>query len=378
MITNWRVIEGPLDATPEDVGMDSSQLNKLDKHFEQLVKQEKIQGASYLVSRHGKIVASRSMGVLNGVTQEGELAPDSIRNLSSITKMFTAISIVKLIEDGKLFIDQPVATILSEFDNPTHQNITIFNLLTHTSGIMPVNGYFNEPYPRQWWGAHGTDDWIRKVLTGTLVCQPGEAYNYSTMGFALLGEIINRVSGISYEDYVIENIITPLNLKRSFFQVPQNLHSEVLAVVQYDIDHLNKETVEGDVRPPKSDSGLYSTLFDLWKVGQMLLNGGTFEGERILGRKSVELLTKRHLFNVPAYHWGGKIKDKGHALGIDLAIDHLSYESIGTYQMEGAGRSAIFVDPVEDLVVTFFVPSIYSWVPLSVLGTKQIIWSSLK
>ncbi|GKU79157.1 serine hydrolase [Paenibacillus sp. L3-i20] len=378
VITNWRIIEGPLDAAPEDVGMDSTQLNKLDKHFENLFIQEQIQGAGYLVSRHGKIVAARTMGTLNGVKNEGELQPDSIRKLSSITKMFTAISIVKLIEDGKLFIDQPVATIIKEFDNPTHQTISIFHVLTHTSGIMPVSGYYNEPYPREWWGARGTDGWIRKILQGTLICQPGEAYNYSTVGFAILGEIISRISGMSYEDFVTEHIINPLHLERTFFNVPEYLHSEVLTVDQYDIDSLSRTYPEGEERPPKSDSGLYSTMYDLWKVGQMLLNGGVLEGQRVLGRKSVELLTKRHLFNVPAYHWGGKIKDKGHALGIDLSIDHLSFESIGTYQMEGAGRSGIFVDPVEDMVVIMFVPSIYSWVPLSILGTKQIIWSSLK
>ncbi|WP_106769188.1 hypothetical protein [Paenibacillus faecalis] len=71
------------------------------------------------------------------------------------------------------------------------------------------------------------------------------------------------------------------------------------------------------------------------------------------------------------------IKDKGHALGLDLAIDHLSFESPGTFQLEGSGRSGLFVDPVEKLVVVMFVPSIYSWVPESILGTKQIIWSSL-
>lgn len=75
---------------------------------------------------------------------------------------------------------------------------------------------------------------------------------------------------------------------------------------------------------------------------------------------------------------GGQIKDKGHALGFDLVIDPLVYESQGTYQLEGGGRSGLFVDPSEKLVVTLFVPSVYSWVPESVLGTKQIIWSSLE
>lgn len=372
----WRVIEGPINVEPEEVQMDSRQLNKLDYHFQDLISKKKIQAASYLVAHKGKIAAWRSMGTLHGTSGEGDLQPDSLRKLSSITKAFTSVSIVKLIEDGKLYVDQPVATILEEFNNPMHQGITLFHLLTHTSGIMPVTGYYNEPYPREWWGAGGMENWIPKVLQGPVVCQPGEAYNYSTVGFALLGEIIARVSGQRYEDYVTEHILQPLGMNRTFFDIPAELHSEVCTVDERDAQRLSDQDWDTSL-PPRSDSGLYSTLYDLWKFGQMLLNGGTFEGERILGRKSVELLTRRHLFNVPAYHWGGMIKDKGHALGLDLAIDHLSFESQGTFQLEGAGRSALFVDPVEKLVVVFFVPSVYSWIPESVLGTKQIIWSSL-
>ncbi|WP_054024795.1 serine hydrolase domain-containing protein [Bacillus sp. FJAT-28004] len=376
LLSVWEITEGHLDVAPEEVGLDSRQLNKLDNHFLDLISQQKIQAASYLVARQGKVAAWKSMGRLHGSTNQGELQPDSLRKMSSITKSFTNVAIMKLIEDGKLYIDLPVSSILEEFDNAVHKDITLFHLLTHTSGIMPVTGYYNEPYPREWWGANGMDNWIRKVLQGPLVCQPGEAYNYSTVGFALLGEIVSRVSGQQYEVYVTENIIEPLQMNRTFFDVPENLHSEVCSVDKMDIERLIRRE-DSSLLPPRSDSGLYSTLYDMWRFGQMLLNGGTFEGQRILGRKSVELMTRRHLFNVPAYHWGGKIKDKGHALGFDLAINHLSYESVGTFQLEGAGRTGFFVDPVEKLVVVIMVPSIYSWVPESVLGTKQIIWSSL-
>jgi CubicO group peptidase (beta-lactamase class C family) len=196
LLSEWEITEGHLDVAPEEVGLDSRQLNKLDNHFLDLISQQKIQAASYLVARQGKVAAWKSMGRLHGSTNHGELQPDSLRKMSSITKSFTNVAIMKLIEDGKLYIE-------------------------------------------------------------------------------------------------------------------------------------------------------------------------------------VELMTRRHLFNVPAYHWGGKIKDIGHALGFDLAINHLSFESVGTFQLEGAGRTGFFVDPVEKLVVVIMVPSIYSWVPESVLGSKQIIWSSL-
>lgn len=180
----------------------------------------------------------------------------SLRKLSSITIAFTSVSIVKLIEDGKLYVDQPVATILEEFNNSMHQGITLFHLLTHTSGIMPVTGYYNEPYPREWWGANGMGNWIQKVLQGPLVCKPGEAYNYSTVGFALLGEIVTRVSGQPYKDYVIEHILQPLRMNRTFFDIPVELRSEVCTVDERDVERLLGHERNNAVLPPRSDSGL--------------------------------------------------------------------------------------------------------------------------
>ncbi|MCE5173052.1 beta-lactamase family protein [Paenibacillus profundus] len=352
-------------------------MGKLDVHFLSLIENGSIQSASYLIARNGKVAAWKSMGKLDGTADRGDLQPDSIRKLASITKTFTTVALMKLVEDGKLYLDQPVCTIIEELNNPTHQDITLYHLLTHTSGILPVGGYFNEPYPNPWWGTNGMEDWIRKVLQGPLYYRPGEAYNYSSAGFLLLGEIIQRVSGVPFESFVIENIIEPLQLDRTFFDVPESLHGQVCVVDQWDVNLLKPQEDYAKL-PPRSDSGLYSTLHDMWKFGQMLLNGGAWNSERILGRRTVELMTRRHLFGKPAYQWGGKLQDKPHALGFDIAADHMtSFETQGTFQLEGAGRSALFVDPTEQMVVVFFVPSVSSWVPLSVLGTKQIIWSSL-
>lgn len=372
----WTKTEGAAHAAPEQVGFDSGQLGKLDAHYAELIAQGLLQGGGHLVARNGKIASWSAMGRLNGVKGEGSLQPDSIRKLSSLTKAFTTIALVKLIEDGKLDLDQPVAALLEEFDNGTYRDVTLFHLLTHTSGIPPVPGYYNEPYPRRWYDPDSHKSWIVQALTGLPVCKPGEAYNYTSTGYALLGEIVSRVSGERFEEYVMNRIVHPLGLERTWFDVPAELHAEVCVLDQYDIDSLGQSADNWKVIP-RAASGMHSTMYDLWKLGQMLLNGGTFEGRRILGRKSVELLTKRHLFRVPAYHWGGQIKDKGHALGFDLAIHSTSYESQGTYQLEGAGRIALFVDPAESMVVVLLVPSVHSWVPRSVLGTKQIIWSSL-
>ncbi|OBZ09263.1 serine hydrolase [Bacillus sp. FJAT-26390] len=157
---------------------------------------------------------------------------------------------MKLIEDGKLYIDFPVAPILEEFNNPVHKDHLV-SFADAYIRIMPVTVYYNEPYPREWWGAGCMDNWISKVLQGPLVCEPGAAYNYSTVGFALLGEMISRVSGMAYESYVIENIIQPLKMNRTFFDVPAHLHAEVCTVDNKDLKRI-RAIVDGSPKPPSS------------------------------------------------------------------------------------------------------------------------------
>lgn len=369
---------GKTDASPSEVGFEAERLDMLDRHFQELIRQKKLQAASYLLSRHGRIFAHKSMGKLVGFRESGDLQPDSIRRVASTTKAFTAVAIMKLIEDGMLYLEEPVASILDPFDTAMHRSITVFHLLTHTSGICPDAGYYLEPYPRGWWQGSDSQDWIKSVLSGPTRCSPGAAYNYSSAGYGILGELIGRVTGMHYNDYVQQSILDPLGMNRSFFDVPEHLHGEICLVEPFDAERLTTSTKQPG-RMPRSGGGLNSTLPDLWAFGQMLLNKGTFRGNRILGRKSVEAMTRNHLFRVPAYAWGVQIPSKPYGLGLNLFLERGELKTPATFSHEGAGRCALHIDPAEELVAVYFVPTGYAgFLPESIVHPSNIIWSGVK
>lgn len=379
--STFQVHHGFTEATPEEAGYNPDKVKLLDSHFLDLVEKSKLQCAGFLLSRNHKIFANSSMGKQTHHDDSPDLRPDFIRRIASITKIFTSIAIMKLVEDGKLFLSQPVSSILPEFDTEMHKGITLFHLLTHTSGLCADPGYFGEPYARGWWEVlenaerRGEDiNWIKAVLSGPLLSSPGEQWNYSSAGFMLLGEVITRVSGQHCEQYILEKICKPLEMRDTFFDVPEELHARVCLTDEWSESSLRKmESREG--KPPRTGGGIYSTLPDMYKVCEMLLNKGTYNGVTIVGRKTVEAMTTNHLSNIFAYHWGGKFKDM--KMGLGISLNRCELMSPETFGHEGAGRCALYIDPTEAVIALFFVPTNISWVPESICNVQNIIWSGI-
>jgi len=370
--------EGRTDSTPEEVGYELKSLDHLEKLFLDLIRQQKLQCAGYRLSRYGKVFAHKSMGPLSGISDKGPFLTNSIRRLASITKAFTSVATMKLIEDGKLYLDQPVHTIIAELNTEMHKGITIFHLLTHTSGIVADQGYFLEPYTRGWLEGSKEQSWIIKVLAGPLLCKPGESWSYSSMAFLILGEVISRVAGKPFEEYVHEAIIEPLGLKRTFFHVPEHLYPEVCVTESWDEERMKSVNLPRKGLPPQSAGGLFSTMEDVGLFGQMLLNNGELNGVRVLGRKTVEALTRNHLTGVSAYYWGFNFRNEKYGLGLALANNPWDMETEGTFSHEGAGRTALYIDPVEQFVAVYFVPTPIHYVPESLIRPRNIIWSGIR
>ncbi len=373
-IANLSVQQGNTVITPEDARYHRPTLEQIDCHLARLIAADKLQCASYLISRQGKIFAHRAMGPLRGFAPAGTLQPDSIRPIASITKIFTAIAVLQLIERGALYLTQPVMQIIPEFNTPMHQGITLFHLLTHTSGLMADPGYFREPYLRDWPGKN--DHWILEGLSGPVQAKLGKAWNYSSVGYLFLGEIVSRVSGMPYEQYVTDNIIRPLGMTRTGFDVPSDYRSQVCMVTEGEQRRL-ADNASRNGRPPRSAGGLYSSLYDLWLLGQTMLERGTFNGQRILGRKTVEQMTSNNLPDgIPAFHWGDRYPAYQQGLGWRVTSRNL-FGSPGTFGHEGAGRCSLYIDPAEQLVAAIFVPSRIDFVPESIIGLQGMIWSGI-
>lgn len=370
----WQI--GKTDCSPEEAGYLPGYLGKLEGHFDKLMESGQVMASGYHLSRNGKTFAHRASGKLTFDKPDSQFRPDSLRRFASITKVFTAAAIMQLIEDGKLCISQSVSTIIPEFDTAQHRDIQIFHLLTHTSGLSADPGYFNDPYQRDIWVEMlRNPDWIKSVLKGPLQSRPGEYWSYCTAGFNILGEVIERASGMSYEDYIQSRIIHPLGLTDSHFQVPREKESRACLMDAWERQNiLDKDTFQINKCLP--GGGLVSTMADISRFGNMMLNQGTIDGVRILSRKSVEMMTRHQLHGVRAFAWGRNDPDFRAGLCFSYSGDK-SLASPETYNHEGYGSSALYIDPAEKLVVVYISVNYGNWTAESVVAPRNIIWAGL-
>jgi CubicO group peptidase (beta-lactamase class C family) len=256
-----------------------------------------------------------------------------------------------------------------------YSEITIFHLLTHTSGVVADPGYFGETNPdNKFWEYFDSKHWINELLSGPLQSQPGKAWSYSSFGYTLLGEIIKRVSGISYKYFIRNNILEPLQLKNTWLgDMPENLINRI-CFVSSDEEKMYMKYYRTE-NPLFASGGIDSTLEDLCRLGGMFLNKGTVNGARILSRKSVESMCRNHMTGQPAMFWGADLSSRIFGLGLNITGDDLT--TPGTFGHDGGGRSYLYCDASEQFTAAWFVPSQdeSTWEPLS--GVRSIIWSGL-
>jgi len=384
---NKNLTIGKVPYTPEEAGYDSLYIERLNEFIERSIEEKHIQGGSYYLMRNGKLFANNSIGSLDYRTPEKPLLPDSIKRIASITKNFTAVAVMQLAERGYLTLHDPVAMHLDEFDTPIHKTITIYNLLTHTSGLLPEGGAFETPY-HNYWVRHVDNydgNWIKAMLTQPFHCKPNTQWVYSSFGFCILGEIVKRISGKPLEDFVMENIVTPLGMSDTFYEVPKDKIDRVIICCEHEIPDNDYEP-EGDDKHwallPHGGWGLHSTLADLNVFSQMLLNNGFFNNQRIIGRKSVENLTHNHLYynNIANYCWGNG-GENPHETGLGFEVwSKKQYNQIspGMFGHEGAGVCWNYADPKENFIAGMFLPYVNGEFNIKPIHrSKYVIWSGL-
>lgn len=381
-MTVTEIQKGFIDVSPEQMGYRVEKILELNAHFAKLIENGKLQGASYLLAKDGKIFAQQALGKLRHTENSPPLLTTSIRQTFSISKVFTATAIMQLIERGKLFLNQSVSTILPEFNKDMYKDITIFHLLTHTSGLNNDPGFFLEPYPLPSYDKaaeiakdHGKN-WIETILLGIPENTPGKEWIYATSGFKLLNEIVQRVTGRFIDDYLYDEILKPIGMTNSYFNLPEHLHEQALYTDYWQKDVLSYTVNSDSDAIPRMGRGMYSTLEDLNKFAQMMLNKGSFNGNTIVTPKTVELQTKNHLNNIKSYGWGSYSSDFKYGLG--WSVDHFDLCSVGTYSHEGYGHAGMYIDPIENFVYIFFTPSPQGFVEEAVVNARAIVWSGIK
>jgi CubicO group peptidase (beta-lactamase class C family) len=367
-------------ARPEEVGMSSERLERLSTGLQEYVDDDLLAGAVVLVLRRGKVVYHEAFGERDAETN-AKMQRDTIFRIASQTKAIVSAAVMLLQEEGELLISDPVGKYLSEFLETTvavaredggydvvdaERPITIRDLLTHTSGFAYGTGISSDRWDDagiQGWYFADRDEPIGETIARMAKlpadAQPGEAwvYGYNT---DILGAVVERVSGQSLDEYISERILEPLRMSDTHFYLP-HAKRDRLAVVY-------AATEEGIARAPDGGStgqgayvdgprksfsggaGLLATATDYARFLQMLLNGGELDGQRILSRKSVELMTVDHLGDVTF------AEGEGFGLGF-YVVEDLGARgepgSVGEYGWGGAYHSQYWVDPAEELVVVY-------------------------
>ncbi len=341
------------------LGIDRKRLASIPVRIKSFVEQESVAGAVMLVARRGEVVSLEAVGYQD-LESKKPVRTDTIFDIRSVTKPITAIGIMILMEEGRLALNDPVGKYLPEFkatgktQGPTAP-IRIHHLLTHTAGLplyrLPESEEIAIKRNRT------LADYVTFLSKQEPEFEPGSQFRYMSGGFAILGRIIEVVSGKPYEQFIAERIFEPLGMKDSFFFIPAEKEHRVAAIYRLQNGQLNRwKELEADSRRakyPGPEFGMYSTAPDLAALCQMMLNGGSFKGKRILSRMSVETMTKNHTLNIksavtgrPAY------QGLGWGLSGDPASD-FPLTSAGSFGHNGAFGAIVWIDPQKELIRIF-------------------------
>ncbi|GAB1255756.1 serine hydrolase domain-containing protein [Aurantivibrio plasticivorans] len=392
-------------SSPESVGMSSERLTNVNNVLQGYIDDGEIVGAVSMISRHGKVVHHEKFGVHNKDSgQETEL--DSIYRIYSMTKPVTTVGAMMLYEEGKFQLTDPVEKYLPEFKNvlvltedgkleKQKRPFTIQMLMSHTGGL--TYGVFgNTPVDQQYRKAGILQDkdlaeMVSDLGNIPLQYQPGTRWHYS-VSVDVLGRLIEVLADQPLDEYLHDRLFAPLGMTDTFFQVPEDKISRFGTNHSYS---RKTQTLEVSDRPETSQytkdvtffsggGGLLSTAEDYMKFCQMMLNGGEFNGARILSPKTINYMTTNHLRGIFANRGGegansGILGAQGFGLGFGVTVDTVKsgvISSTGEYYWGGAAGTVFWIDPVEDLTAVVMIQHMNVRVPLRA-SMKSAIYGAL-
>lgn len=364
-------------AKPESVGISSDRLKRIDTILQKHVQDGDFSGVVSLVSRHGKIVHYKSFGKRDIEANE-PMEKDSLVRIYSMTKPIVSVALMMLQEEGKFQLNEPVSKYIPQFNNlkvlengvevkPVRQ-MTIQHLFTHTAGF--TYGFFGDTEVDKRYMVSGIlrkqsnlYEFINELAKIPLLSHPGEQYHYS-VAVDVQGYLVEVLSGMPLDQFLRQRIFEPLNMKDTLFEVPDDKKQRLAANYTYN-KKAGKMELEDSPKNSKfaqevtlfsGGGGLVSTAADYWRFCQMMLNGGTMNGQRLLGRKTVELMTSDHMPAVLAKY--DPNSDFAFGLGFRI-IKNVPMTgapgSIGDYSWGGAAGTIFWVDPVEDFVAVTMI-----------------------
>lgn len=364
------------ESRPETLGLSRPRLETMSDAFKREIDKGTVPGVTVLVARHGQVGWFEALGK-QSPTGAAPMAHDSIFRIFSMTKPIVSVGVMTLVEDGHLLLADPVAKFIPEFANqkvgvvsggklelvPPKRPMTVQDLLRHTSGLTyehqgdgPVHKIYQDSRVRS--RKITNAEHAALVASFPLVCHPGDEFNYSR-STDILGRIIEVVSGKSLGTYLTERILTPLQMGETGFataEVNANRLAEPFAADPWTGDKVALFNMLEQPIMESGGGGLVSTTMDYARFALMLRNGGTLDGNRIIGRKTLELMASDHLG--PNVVTNGTLLSPGHGFGLGFAVRREAGiapfpGSVGQFFWSGIAGTFFWIDPKEDLFVVF-------------------------
>jgi len=342
--------QGLRAGNPEEVGMSSERLARIEPVIQEAIAAEKTPGAVVLVARKGVVVYRKAFGMRATKPTPEAMTLDSVFDVASLTKaMATATSLMILVEEGKFSLREKVSDFLPKFGQRGKASLTFRQLATHFSGLRPDLD-LDTP-----WKGH--DHAVELAFRERLVAEPDEKFIYSDIGYLVLGEAIGKVSGEPLEEFSRKHVFEPLGMKDTGFKPGPDLTSRIVPT-----ESRNGVLLRGVVHDPTAErmggvaghAGLFSTADDCARWAQMLLNGGVFEQVRILSPMSVLAMTTPQS---PAgnFDWRG--------LGFDVETRFSTVRGdlfpVGSYGHTGFTGTAVWIDPYSQTIVILFTSRLH-------------------
>jgi CubicO group peptidase (beta-lactamase class C family) len=371
----------PVEA-PEKLGFSAERLNRIDAVMNNYVQNGKMPGMVTMVIRHGEVAYFKSFG-MKDIEAKREMTNDAMFRIASMSKAITSVAIMTLYEEGAFLLTDPVSKYIPEFKNqkvvvkspisdsiffiPVKSEMTIRQLLNHTSGITYGEGLQSSYYRKTGMTvgltpAEGTiGEMIKKLGSLPLISQPGEEFHYG-MSTDVLDYLIEVISKMPFDEFLRNRIFEPLKMQDTYFTLPQNKYSRMATLYKKGNDGKLVPATEYFKYPAiqtyfSGGAGLVSTASDYSRFAQMLLNKGELDGQRILSRKTVELMTSNSIGDImvsDGFRRNGLGDKFGYGFGIRTergVFDEL--ESIGIFGWDGAFYTRFWIDPKEDMIGIF-------------------------
>jgi len=362
--------------SPGEVGFSAERLKRIDAAMQRYIDQRKLAGIATLVARRGRVVHFERFG-LQDIKANEPIQLDTIFRIYSMTKPITSVALMMLYEHALFHLTDPVSKFIPEFKKvkvflndgelaDLEREISIHDLLTHTAGLSygdeedsPVDELYRQA---DLFSADITlQEMIRRLTELPLAHQPGQVWHYS-VATDVVGYLVELISGMSFADFLEDKIIRPLGMKDTAFFVPSE-KMERFATVYGQTEEGNLEVLDvataGDyteaLRLHSGGHGLVSTTADYLRFAQMVLNGGELDGVRLLGPKTVELMTANHLPPplFPIAMGEVQMRGFGFGLGFSVLMDVAQagvMGSVGTHGWGGWASTKFWIDPQEGLI----------------------------